>query len=46
MYVKISKQGKKDIQNFYNEILTSDKLINLKLDLEEDSNNTIILYRM
>lgn len=43
---KITNQDQKTPQNFYNKILTSDKLINLKLDLEEDSNNTIILYRM
>ncbi len=28
------------IQNFHNEILTSDKLINLQGDLKEDPNNT------
>ncbi len=40
MYVKITKQDKESIHNFYNDILTSDKLINLKSDLHEDPNNT------
>ncbi len=40
VYLKITKQDKKAMQNFYNEILTSDKLINLKCDLKEDPNNT------
>ncbi len=38
--VKITKQDKQSIHNFYNEILTSDKLINLKSDPNEDPNNT------
>ncbi len=40
MYVKITKQDKESIHNFHNEILTSDRLINLKSDLKEDPNNT------
>ncbi len=33
---KITKQENEAIQNFHNEFLTSDKLINLKSDLNED----------
>ncbi len=40
VYVKITKQDIESIHNFYNDILTSDKLINLKSDLHEDGNNT------
>ncbi len=40
MYVKITKQDSEAIQNFHNEILTSEKLVNLKSDLKEDPNNT------
>ncbi len=40
VYIKITKEDKKAIQNFYNEFLTSEKLINLKCDLIEDQNNT------
>ncbi len=39
-YVKIMKQDNEAIQKFHNEILTWDKLINLKSDLNEDPNNT------
>ncbi len=39
VYVKITKQDNDAIQTFYNEILTSDKLINLKSDIKEDPNN-------
>ncbi len=46
-YVKITKQDNEAIQKFHNEILTSDKLINLKSDLNEDPNNTYnILHRV
>ncbi len=38
--VKITKQDNEAIQKFHNEILTSDKLINLKSDLNEYPNNT------
>ena len=40
VYVKITKQNTQAIQQFYNEILTSDKLISLNHDLKEDPNNT------
>ena len=40
VYVKITKKDKDAIQNFYDEILTSEKLINLQQDLKEDPNNT------
>ena len=40
VYVKITKQDKEAIQNFHNEILTLDKLLNLKNDLIEDPNTT------
>ncbi len=40
VYVKITKQDNESIHNFFNEILTSDKLINLKSDLNGDPNNT------
>ncbi len=39
-YVKIMKQDNEAIPKFHNEILTSDKQINLKSDLNEDPNNT------
>ncbi len=34
------KKDNKAKQNFYNEILTSNKLINLKTDVMENPNNT------
>ncbi len=40
VYVKINKQDNQAIQNFHNEIITSDKLINLKYNINEDPNNT------
>ncbi len=40
MYVKISKQDSEAIQNFHNEILTSETQVNLKSDLKDDPNNT------
>ncbi len=40
VYVKITKQDNQAIQNFYNEILTSDRLININNALIEDPNNT------
>jgi hypothetical protein len=40
VYVKITKQDNETIQKFHNEILTSDKLINLNSDLKEDPNKT------
>ncbi len=45
VYVKITTQDKESIHNFHNEILTSDKLINLKSDLNEDPNNTYNVLR-
>ncbi len=44
VYVRITKQDNQAIQNFYNEILTSNKLINIKHDLEEDPNNTCFTH--
>ncbi len=40
LYVKISKNDSEAIQNFHNEILKSEKLVNLKSYLKEDPNNT------
>ncbi len=37
---KITKQENEAIQNFHNEFLTSEQLVNLKSDRKEDPNNT------
>ncbi len=39
VHVKITKQDNESIQSFHNEILTSDKLINLNSDIIKDPNN-------
>ncbi len=45
VYVKVIKQDNESKHNFYNEILKSDKLINLQKDFREDPTNTYQVLR-